>query len=119
IDTPLGRLNLLNVQLETIRDGLESILVDKFRGIPAFNANRAEAGYEALLAREWSRRGVGDLIVAGDFNMPVESAIYREHWGDLRNAFSVCGQGFGHTKLTSWFGIRIDHVLMDGHWRCA
>ena len=59
------------------------------------------------------------IVVAGDFNLPVESAIYRANWGDLRNAFSNCGRGFGHTKFTSLFGIRIDHVLTSDPWRCA
>jgi endonuclease/exonuclease/phosphatase (EEP) superfamily protein YafD len=49
----------------------------------------------------------------------VESAIYRTSWGGFRNAFSRCGRGFGHTKLTNVFGIRIDHVLMSGHWACV
>jgi endonuclease/exonuclease/phosphatase (EEP) superfamily protein YafD len=53
-------------------------------------------------------------IVAGDFNLPVESAIYRTHWGDLRNAFSRAGIGTGYTKHTRYWGVRIDHVLASG-----
>ena len=50
-------------------------------------------------------------IVAGDFNLPLESAIYRRDWATLQNAFSAAGFGLGHTKRSRWFGIRIDHVL--------
>ena len=55
------------------------------------------------------------LIVAGDFNMPADSAVYRETWGRFNNAFSRCGFGFGHTERPGsfgWlFGVRIDHIL--------
>ena len=57
-------------------------------------------------------------ILAGDFNMPVESRIYREFWGDFRDAFSAAGNGWGETKLTSWYGTRIDHVLYSPPWVC-
>ena len=56
-------------------------------------------------------------IVAGDFNVPIESRYYRDHWKSMSNAFSLTGFGFGHTKFTRWHGIRIDHVLADDHWR--
>ena len=118
IQTPAGRLKLQSVHLETIRDGLEAILVHKFAGVPEFTANRNECALESRLAREWSQRGRGDLIVTGDFNLPVESAIFKNSWGDLRNAFSSCGRGLGYTKMTSWFGIRIDHVLLGDGWTC-
>jgi endonuclease/exonuclease/phosphatase (EEP) superfamily protein YafD len=59
------------------------------------------------------------LLVVGDFNLPVESAIYREHWSDFENAFSRCGRGLGHTKVTRLFGVRIDHVLASPAWACV
>lgn len=61
------------------------------------------------------------LILAGDFNMPADSAVYRETWGRFDNAFSRGGLGFGHTERPGsfgWlFGVRIDHILSDAHWR--
>ena len=76
-----------------------------------------------------SRSGVGDgagrfyprgasLVVAGDFNSPPESSVLRRHWGDLGNAFRSAGFGFGHTKFTSWHGVRIDHILYGPTWGC-
>jgi len=119
IDTPLGRIRLLNVHLETIRDGLDAVLALKWRGLPALAENRAQSALESRVGRTWSEEGDGALIVTGDFNLPVESAIYRENWGHLQNAFSTCGRGFGYTKLTGWFGIRIDHVLVSAALQCA
>jgi endonuclease/exonuclease/phosphatase family metal-dependent hydrolase len=67
-------------------------------------------------------RGIHDpLIVAGDFNMPTDSAVYRETWGRFNNAFSRGGFGFGHTERPGsfgWlFGLRIDHILSGPNWR--
>ena len=60
--------------------------------------------------------GEGPLIVLGDFNTPVESRIFREHWGDLADAFSTAGTGFGMTKYNGWIRARIDHVLTSDDW---
>jgi endonuclease/exonuclease/phosphatase (EEP) superfamily protein YafD len=59
------------------------------------------------------------VVVAGDFNLPVESAILRNHWRSYDNVFSRCGRGLGYTKFTSLFGIRIDHVLTSPQWTCT
>jgi vancomycin resistance protein VanJ len=60
------------------------------------------------------------VILAGDFNMPVDSTIYRQVWSRYTNAFSTSGLGFGHTicaDVRGWrFGIRIDHVLTRSAW---
>jgi len=119
IETPAGPVQLLNVHLSTIREGLEGLRDEGWRGLPRFAANRDEAARQSRMARERTRHDRVPLVVLGDFNLPIESAIYRDNWGDLHNAFSDCGRGFGYSKFTDWFGIRIDHVLMSPHWRCA
>jgi endonuclease/exonuclease/phosphatase (EEP) superfamily protein YafD len=118
IDTPGGLVNLLLVHLETVRSGLEVLPHALRSGRRAMIANLAQRNWESDLARTWLRRSGQPLIVLGDFNLPVESAIYRRHWGDLDNAFSRCGRGFGASKHTSWHGIRIDHVLYDAGFVC-
>ncbi len=55
----------------------------------------------------------GPLIVAGDFNLPVESQTLRRDWGSLRNAFSEAGWGFGHTMFAGRHRVRIDHILVS------
>ncbi len=55
------------------------------------------------------------MILAGDFNLPTDSTIYREVWSGWTNAFSTTGFGFGYTVWTRAtclsYGLRIDHVL--------
>jgi endonuclease/exonuclease/phosphatase family metal-dependent hydrolase len=118
IDTPIGRIQLLNVHFETIRGGLQALGGTSSR-LSEFQRNRERARLDSRTAREKTKRGAEPLVVAGDFNLPVESAIYRASWGDLDNAFSSCGRGFGHTKFTGVFGIRIDHVLSSDHLMCT
>jgi endonuclease/exonuclease/phosphatase family metal-dependent hydrolase len=55
-------------------------------------------------------------VIAGDFNVPVESAFYRDYWSSYQNALSNVGAGLRYTKYTRLHGIRIDHVLTDGNW---
>jgi endonuclease/exonuclease/phosphatase (EEP) superfamily protein YafD len=116
IESPVGSFHLLNVHLPTIREGLEG-LAPQTRS--SFAANRVDAWQQSASARARVSDPTVPLIVAGDFNLPVESAIYRASWGDLTNAFSTCGRGFGRTKFTGAFGIRIDHVLASTSWECT
>ena len=119
IEGPTGRLQLLNVHLDTIRGGVNALAARGWRGLPEFAFNRDESKLESQAARDRVNLSTEPLIVAGDFNLPVESAIYRASWGDLTNVFSRCGRGLGHTKFTQLFGIRIDHVLTSDHWTCT
>lgn len=74
---------------------------------------RGESGNVAMAAELQ-----GENILAGDFNMPVDSSIYREHWSKWRNGYSSAGIGFGNTVFVqegpSEFATRIDHVLFTG-----
>ena len=59
-------------------------------------------------------------IVTGDFNLPVESQIYRRSWGGYQNVFSEVGFGVGYTRWVMLhnfhYGVRIDHVLTSEDW---
>jgi endonuclease/exonuclease/phosphatase (EEP) superfamily protein YafD len=81
----------------------------------AFNADLRSA--DSNLASTVVDRRSPNLLVLGDFNLTVESAIYRRDWGDLTNAFSSTGGGFGHTMFAGRHRIRIDHVLAGPAWR--
>jgi vancomycin resistance protein VanJ len=118
IDTPAGLVNFANLHLETVRDGLGAVMGRRLKGVPELEANIRQRAFESRIAREWVRRGSAPTIVVGDFNMPVESAIYAEYWSDYQNAFSVAGLGLGVSKATRWHGVRIDHVLAGPEWAC-
>lgn len=120
LDSEGSALKLGLVHLETARDGL-SAFFDLFP-LSATAAQVRDASQtrqvEAGLAWRWIMENDGPeaTIIAGDFNTPVESGIYRRVWSPLRNAWHQAGLGFGYTWYSRWHGARIDHVLHSDHW---
>jgi vancomycin resistance protein VanJ len=114
--TPAGTINVTNLHLETPRKGFEGLMAGD---VEQLRLNSTLRDLEATLARRWVDAGGSraPTVVAGDFNTPVESGIFRDHWGDFANAFSRVGLGFGTTKYNGWIRIRIDHVLTSDAWR--
>jgi endonuclease/exonuclease/phosphatase (EEP) superfamily protein YafD len=124
LDHPAGELGFCCIHLRTPRDGLSRVLdrstvVDPAQA-PALERDIALRRLECEQLVEWFEQFEQPLIIAGDFNMPSDSAIYRQTWSRLGNAFARAGFGFGYTKITPVigieFGLRIDHVLFDEHW---
>ena len=70
---------------------------------------------ERASRRAWNGDAMLPVIVAGDFNQPVESTIYSRNWSRFTNAFDETGTGLGYTKIEGkLLRIRIDHVLVNG-----
>ena len=117
--TPGGDILVYAVHLPTARYGLENML-DRTTGLNFRKARYliAETQKRSHISRE-ARNSVQSkdlpLVLAGDFNMPAESSIFRQHWGGFRNAFSCSGRGFGFTSVDVHKGIpiaiRVDHIL--------
>lgn len=118
IAAPQRTVSLLVVHLETVREGLEALREQHLAGARELERNIVIRDEESAAAQAWALRGSAPLVVMGDFNLPVESAIYKRRWGALQNGFGRCGIGLGWSKRTRWFGLRIDHVLYDGQSRC-
>jgi endonuclease/exonuclease/phosphatase (EEP) superfamily protein YafD len=117
IETPRGTIGVTNLHLETPRKGLEGLLGGLQWFDPArLRQNTLLRDVESDLARRWVNGGARPLLVAGDFNAPVESRIFRRHWGGLADAFSLVGSGLGMTKYNGWIRARIDHVLTGAGW---
>ena len=79
--------------------------------------------YESEEVAAWIAEGGEPVIIAGDFNMPSDSAIFRQLWSRWSDAFAMAGWGLGYTKITvkkAWtYGACIDHVLFDkGDFTC-
>lgn len=113
LDGPGGPIRVGNLHLETPRKGFEGLMELDLRRL---RMNTEIRDVESNLARQWLQQGAGPLLVLGDFNTPVESRIFRRHWGHLTNAFSVAGTGLGMTKHNGWIRVRIDHVLTSDEW---
>lgn len=117
--TPRGELSLCNLHLPSPRYGLQNIL-DRNTGISLARKwllirETKERDTTARLVQEMTRSLRQPILIVGDFNMPVESAIYRCCWSGYQNAFSKAGLGFGWTERVTIQGLplaaRIDHIL--------
>jgi endonuclease/exonuclease/phosphatase family metal-dependent hydrolase len=118
LDTPDGQITIVNAHLPTVRPGIEAALSTKFVDLAELSRIIQLRTTASREARSWVGQMDLKTIVVGDFNMPVESRIYQEDWSDFRNAYSQIGIGWGTTKQTNWFGIRIDHILYPPSWEC-
>lgn len=118
VRTPAGRVGITNVHLETPRKGLVYLLSPGERSAPgAIRDNTLLRDLQSRQARAWVNALGLPVIVTGDFNLPVDSRIFRDHWGDLADAWETAGRGFGWTKRNGWISVRIDHVLADRTFR--
>lgn len=118
VTTPHGPVRVLDVHLPTARPGLEEVLGRRRDGPAELDAVTADQDDASETARVFAAAPPQPMVVAGDFNLPPESRVFRRHWGDLPDAFARAGFGFGWTKETNWHGARIDHVLYDRSWTC-
>ena len=118
-------IDFFSTHLLSPRDGL-GVVLDRQTLLrpsegPALTADIKQRSQESEDAESWVRRLSTSPILAGDFNMPTDSSIYRRDWAKYRNAFSDAGLGCGYTEWPrirgfSW-GVRIDHILTAGSWR--
>ena len=108
-----GPVSLTHVHLETAREGVWGDVA----GLPGKLQRNVELrDLESTIARSLVDGGQRRIVV-GDFNMPVESRIFRRHWGDLTDAFAQVGSGWGATRYAGPIRLRIDHVLVDDRWQ--
>jgi len=118
LDTPAGRINVASLHLASPRYGLGEVIDQRGGPAPELQANSRLRASQSAEATEWLASVQGPLLIAGDFNTPVESCIYREFWGRYTNVFSVAGFGFGSTHFTRRTAVRIDHILAGPGWQC-
>jgi len=118
LTTPLGPVSLADVHLPTPRgEGeLEEALHGKWRRfaeLDTLSERRLKASRDV---RQWLSRFPEPMLVVGDFNLPSDSSIYGNAWSRYHDAFTQAGWGWGYSKWTRWYGIRIDHILFDHGW---
>ena len=117
IKTPTDNIQCFNLYLISPSVSLSGVQRRPERLGDGLRENISVRRRESELASRWAESFTGPRLLAGDFNLPVESAIYRRYWSPYTNAFSVAGWGFGYSRLTPWHGVRIDHVLAGPGWQ--
>lgn len=129
VEAPQGRFRLFNVHLMTPRRGLSELgPASALTGSAAEEIERHAVlrEDEAFTTRTFvaAHKPLLPTMVVGDFNMPVSSSIFDDAWGDLQNAFSIAGTGYGYTSPCRSHRVwpddcpwaRIDHILAGPQW---
>jgi vancomycin resistance protein VanJ len=117
LETPQGEVHFFCLHLTSPREGLQEVINRGWDGASALEETTAQRRTESDLARRWIDEAPSPVLIAGDFNMPVDAGLYRRDWSGFSNAFTMAGLGWGWTKYTRYFGIRIDHILADDEWQ--
>ncbi len=119
LDSPKGKVFLVDMHLDTPRGGLEAMMTSGDVEEMRKNIARRELGSGLISGWLVRAKAPTSAIICGDFNLAPDSVIFRRYWGQYNDAFSQTGIGFGFTKHTSWHGLRIDHVLYGDGLSCS
>jgi vancomycin resistance protein VanJ len=114
LDTPAGGLTVFNLHFATPRKGLGALLSFEQQGLNEIRANSELRLRQSEFVAAQAGQVTGPVVLLGDFNTPLESAIFRRVWSDYANAFSEAGWGWGYTFRARRTAVRIDHVLVGG-----
>jgi hypothetical protein len=118
LETPIGVVHFINLHLATPRKGLDAVLAERRAAIAEIEANSERRQLQSDTICQELGLLSGPVLIAGDFNTPTESTVYRHSWASYTNAFSTAGWGWGYTYRVRWTGVRIDHILAGPGWRC-
>lgn len=119
VSTPHGEISFNAIHLPTARFGIMHMLDRRYGiNIKKIDVINKETQNRFNLSQE-ARKSIDQIkiptIIAGDFNMPTESYIYKSHWINFNNSFSESGKWYGWTtkKLIKKIIImtRVDHIL--------
>ncbi len=113
IETPGGKVHVQCLHLYTLRNGLDAVISQKWKGAPELERVTAIRNEESKISADFARTSDAPAIVVGDFNMTCDSTIFDRDWKDWHDAFSLRGFGLGHTFSSRKIGLRIDHVLVS------
>jgi endonuclease/exonuclease/phosphatase family metal-dependent hydrolase len=118
LETPAGLLTFFSLHLASPRRGLHEMIHEPRQGIADLQAGSALRGEQFENLSLEVADGTGPLLLAGDFNTPTESSLFRDVWGRYTDAFTSAGWGWGYTFLGNRTTVRIDHILAGPGWHC-
>ncbi len=130
LELPSTKVMFFNVHQMTPRHGLRELDLSSpitQRGSERLSHYLELRAEEMVAVRDFveANRGQSPTLIAGDFNAPCESSLYRAHWFGFQNAFNLAGTGYGYsfpcTRQYCWPAgvpwMRLDHILADDAWR--
>ena len=116
IQLPPGPITLVSLHLASAHQGLSALAEDSQLSGQLLAVNTRRRQYESLLIRDFLSQKNGPVVLAGDFNTPDDSPLFRDAWSGYRDAFTTAGFGLGITYAKHATALRIDHVLCNPGW---
>jgi endonuclease/exonuclease/phosphatase (EEP) superfamily protein YafD len=118
LESPQGIVHFFNLHSASPREALQAVVDRSGEAADIIQANSELRWGQAEIIRSWTREVDGPMLLAGDFNTPPDSVIYRKYWSPFHNAYSDAGFGWGYTYFSRRAAVRIDHQLAGSGWRC-
>jgi endonuclease/exonuclease/phosphatase family metal-dependent hydrolase len=115
---PGGTIHLINLHLASPHQQLSALEDGQEDAKASLEADSARRTFESLIVAAKARQAGGPFIIAGDFNTPDDSPLFKMAWHTYDDAFDTAGFGFGATYANHHTWLRIDHILCDPGWRC-
>ncbi len=129
VETPQGPVALFNVHQTSPRRSLTNVRPWSLltgSGVDSVEQETTLRDVEAMKTRVFTQlKDRQPRIIAGDFNMPNDSSLFRTHWGDLSDAYGISAVGYGYTSPcqtknvwpnnTPW--AQVDHILTSHDWQ--
>jgi endonuclease/exonuclease/phosphatase (EEP) superfamily protein YafD len=118
LDTPAGPVPFYNLHLASPHNAIRAAVTLNASAESQVEGNQALRREQGEDLARGAREDGDAVILAGDFNLPADSEIYREHFAPFADAFATAGWGFGWTYRVRGTVTRIDHVLSGRSWVC-
>jgi vancomycin resistance protein VanJ len=118
LETPQGVAHLINIHLASPHRQLEAIIDGEDNAAAGIEANSLARSRQSAEVSSVARQLGPFTLIAGDFNTPDQSSVFRHSWRGFSDAFAEAGWGFGNTYYARRARVRIDHVVFAGGWRC-
>ena len=119
VDLPRGPIQLYNVHLASPHNSLSEVVHGEQFGVNRLRRNADARWNEAVHLRTLATVGGDSVMLAGDFNLPADSPVFRNAFSSLTDAFPAAGLGYGWTYRTNRTDVRIDHILTGSGWSCV
>ena len=110
IELPQGRVKVFNVHFLTSFNAA-TLRRNRYRMTDAIERTELARERERDIVLEWLRETAGPRVVAGDFNTPPNSVLYRDVATAAVDAFGRWGLGWGWTYRRDYPMLRIDYVF--------
>jgi endonuclease/exonuclease/phosphatase (EEP) superfamily protein YafD len=120
--SPPNEFNMVNVHLRSPRRGLNAVINSGVQATDVLSTNSESRLDEVDALVRTIQRLKGPILIAGDFNAPLASAVCHKIMATgLRDAFVEGGRGYGYTYGQNTFVhrpyIRIDHIFVSKEWQ--